>query len=166
MSAPTFIDIASKVVIPLATFGLGIAVSYLLKVRDKRRDDEQEHIRQITRLCSEWHELLVELYAKATGDRVERAQLKSGVMKYVRRATILPGLHLHRAALRRTGKYEQLLTEVDALFNSLTTHTDIYRDVMPDARPEIAKQRLEAMLNDFDRHIQEIYRQAGMSLAR
>jgi len=164
MSEHSWFDIGTRIVIPLVTFGLGVGFSYALKRLERRQDDERDHVRQVTSLCSEWYDHLASVYGALVIHGSRSKDFQESSLNYLRSGTIIPQLRMHRRALLGKDRYTKLLEEVDRLINDLTVGADSYHDVLPHSTEDV-KRRIDLMLEAMNGRVQAIYQLAGEILA-
>jgi len=162
MSGYSWFDIGTRIVLPLATFGLGVAFSYALKRLERRQDDERDHVRQVTTLCSEWYDALASVHHALVIHGYKSRNFKETSLRYLRSGTIIPKLRMHQRALCGKDRYAKLLEEVDGLLDALTI--DRHHDSLPQMRNP--RDALEHMLWEADGSVHTIYNLAAEILGR
>ena len=154
-----------RIIIPIATFILGGALTLLVKVFEQRRDTKRRSVSSIQQLTNEWYNQLHEiLIHKEEGQDPE---FINAYTKYLSNRIILPKLLTHLEILKGFNDTHPYIIEVES-FSSMVTNYNNSEPYLFD-KVSCLKRLSDDLANDnflgeLDLVIQRIAIQSGVLL--
>lgn len=167
------LDIIGKVLIPTATFVLGVVVTLVTKRIEKRRSEIKERVTAIARLVNGWYNQLHQLSVDAATGKGEPATAKA-IYFYLHNRLILPELLLQLDLLRAQRTAPALVEAVGEFLSLVTTFDGTEsvgsiscKDVLADLNASASSEHfgLEGLLPRLDAKLQEITTLSAHALA-
>jgi len=175
------LDILTRIVIPILTFGLGIYATFWFQRRTAQNAVRRENLARVSQLCAQWYAQIRSVVVMNLNENGEARLNRQH--DYLRSREILPNLIECVATLRHIGRDKELLSAIEEFLAALTTNdSSSIRDALqcPNSTiqcslesdtflelPQIdTKEKRYQFVADVDRRLQNVNRMAGQSLAR
>ena len=175
-------DFVSKILIPICTFALGVVVTLATKRIERRRSENQEHVKAIAKLTNDWYNQLHQLSADIQA-KPNRKEAEKSVYFYVHNRIVLPDLLLRIEYLEQRKVQPALLQAVKGFLALVTTfgRTEARSrgggyggagvscvDVLANDSEQRSDpaQQLKSLLYDLDVRLQEITKLSAHALAK
>jgi hypothetical protein len=117
------LELAAKILIPIATFVLGIIATLIAKRAEIRRSSEQEHVKSLVGLTNDWYNQIHELSVNAIYNSEDEAT-KRAIYFYVNNRLILPKMLLHIEYLRHSKHYSEIVAEAERFLSVIATRSE------------------------------------------
>jgi hypothetical protein len=120
IETPTF-DVLSKIIVPIATFALGVCATLLVKYYEQKRAGFRSQVAEVVELTNAWYNQLHAISVKIEEGASPKV-IKALVYEYVGGREVLPKLLLRLEILKNSGKGSSLVGEVEGFLRVVTNY--------------------------------------------
>jgi hypothetical protein len=117
----------TKIIIPIATFILGVLITLLLKRYELKRASFRQHVEKSSKLAMDWYNQLHNLTLKLK-EGTKKDDLTVALFSYQQSREFLPQLQLCITALRKHTSGRPLVEELEQFRKMVTDYPDEYID--------------------------------------
>jgi hypothetical protein len=124
-------DVYIKIVVPVATFLLGSALTFWMKSAEQRRVVTRSSAQEALRLAKEWYSQIHRLVASPDGSPTST---DIAMIDYVNNRLILPDFQFHLGILRRYRNCQRLVEALQAFMDEVTDNRKPIKQGISDSR--------------------------------